>query len=261
MKHRMLRVVQRLFQYQVLLTDYLNNLCPDSAEYDNTQSALTLISKVTDRANESMEQGENLQKLVHIEYSVRGQGDLLQPGREFLKEGTLMRVRGKSRHPRHLFLMNDTLLYTHPQKDGKYRLKSSLPVANMKVSRPVMDKVPYALKIETPESCLTLSASSCAERDEWHYCLSRALPEDYKTQALAAFHHSVEIRERLGISLGERLPTLVPVTHAMMCMNCGCDFSLTVRRHHCHACGKIVCRNCSRNKYPLKCQEQDGQGL
>lgn len=253
MKHRMLRVVQRLFQYQVLLTDYLNNLCPDSAEYDNTQSALTLISKVTDRANESMEQGENLQKLVHIEYSVRGQGDLLQPGREFLKEGTLMRVRGKSRHPRHLFLMNDTLLYTHPQKDGKYRLKSSLPVANMKVSRPVMDKVPYALKIETPESCLTLSASSCAERDEWHYCLSRALPEDYKTQALAAFHHSVEIRERLGISLGERLPTLVPVTHAMMCMNCGCDFSLTVRRHHCHACGKIVCRNCSRNKYPLKC--------
>ncbi|XP_059114207.1 FYVE, RhoGEF and PH domain-containing protein 5 [Peromyscus eremicus] len=253
MKHRMLRVVQRLFQYQVLLTDYLNNLCPDSAEYDNTQSALTLISKVTDRANESMEQGENLQKLVHIEYSVRGQGDLLQPGREFLKEGTLMRVRGKSRHPRHLFLMNDTLLYTHPQKDGKYRLKSSLPVASMKVSRPVMDKVPYALKIETPESCLTLSASSCAERDEWYYCLSRALPEDYKTQALAAFHHSVEIRERLGISLGERLPTLVPVTHAMMCMNCGCDFSLTVRRHHCHACGKIVCRNCSRNKYPLKC--------
>ena len=44
----------------------------------------------------------------------------------------------------------------------------------------------------------------------------------------------------------------MPVTHVMMCMNCGCDFSLTLRRHHCHACGKIVCRNCSRNKYPLK---------
>uniref|UniRef100_A0A2I3GZ67 FYVE, RhoGEF and PH domain containing 5 n=1 Tax=Nomascus leucogenys TaxID=61853 RepID=A0A2I3GZ67_NOMLE len=205
-KHRLLRVVQRLFQYQVLLTDYLNNLCPDSAEYDNTQGALSLISKVTDRANDSMEQGENLQKLVHIEHSVRGQGDLLQPGREFLKEGTLMKVTGKNRRPRHLFLMNDVLLYTYPQKDGKYRLKNTLAVANMKVSRPVMEKVPYALKIETSESCLMLSASSCAERDEWYGCLSRALPEDYKAQALAAFHHSVE----------------------------------------------IVCRNCSRNKYPLK---------
>ncbi|XP_077607711.1 FYVE, RhoGEF and PH domain-containing protein 5 isoform X2 [Crocuta crocuta] len=251
-KHRLLRVVQRLFQYQVLLTDYLNNLCPDSAEYDNTQGALTLITKITDRANDSMEQGENLQKLVHIEHSVRGQGDLLQPGREFLKEGTLMKVTGKSRRPRHLFLMSDVLLYTYPQKDGKYRLKNTLSVASMKVSRPVMEKVPYALKIETSQFCLTLSASSCAERDEWHSCLSRALPEDYKAQALAAFHHSVEIRERLGVSLGERPPTLVPVTHVMMCMNCGCDFSLTLRRHHCHACGKIVCRNCSRNKYPLK---------
>ncbi|KAM5130312.1 FYVE, RhoGEF and PH domain-containing protein 5 isoform 1-T1 [Callospermophilus lateralis] len=251
-KHRLLRVVQRLFQYQVLLTDYLNNLRPDSAEYDDTQGALSLISKVTGRANDSMEQGENLQKLVHIDHSVRGQGDLLQPGREFLKEGTLAKVRGKSRHPRHLFLMSDVLLYTYPQKDGKYRLKSSLAVANMKVSRPVMEKVPYALKIEVPECCLLLSASSCAERDEWYSCLSRALPEDYKAQALAAFHHSVEIRERLGVSLGERPPTLVPVTHVMMCMNCGCDFSLTLRRHHCHACGKIVCRNCSRNKYPLR---------
>ncbi|XP_048642923.1 FYVE, RhoGEF and PH domain-containing protein 5 [Marmota marmota marmota] len=322
-KHRLLRVVQRLFQYQVLLTDYLNNLRPDSAEYDDTQGALSLISKVTDRANDSMEQGENLQKLVHIDHSVRGQGDLLQPGREFLKEGTLAKVRGKSRHPRHLFLMSDVLLYTYPQKDGKYRLKSSLAVANMKVSRPVMEKVPYALKIEVPECCLccppartlhtgavggggpwnpfishevaahhahtkhpvppsqgvrpassgsgflrgpegreveaaaaplteAAARSSCAERDEWYSCLSRALPEDYKAQALAAFHHSVEIRERLGVSLGERPPTLVPVTHVMMCMNCGCDFSLTLRRHHCHACGKIVCRNCSRNKYPLR---------
>ncbi|XP_075406190.1 FYVE, RhoGEF and PH domain-containing protein 5 isoform X2 [Tenrec ecaudatus] len=251
-KHRLLRVVQRLFQYQVLLTDYLNNLCPDSAEYENTQGTLTLISKVTDCVNDNMEQGENLQKLVHIEHSVRGQGDLLQPGREFLKEGTLMKVTGKSRRPRHLFLMSDVLLYTYPEKDGKYRLKNTLVVASMKVSRPVMDKVPYALRIETPESCLTLSASSCAERDEWYSCLGRALPEDYKAQALAVFHHSVEMRERLGVNLGERPPTLVPVTHVMMCMNCGCDFSLTLRRHHCHACGKIVCRNCSRNKYPLK---------
>lgn len=48
-----------------------------------------------------------------------------------------------------------------------------------------------------------------------------------------------KLRERLGIPLGERPPTLVPVSHVMMCMNCGCDFTLTLRRHHCHACGKV----------------------
>ncbi|NXM32123.1 FGD5 protein, partial [Oxyruncus cristatus] len=251
-KHQLLKVAQRVFQYRVLLTDYLNNLCPDSTEYEATQAALFIISEITDRANDSMLQAENLQKLVHIEHSVRGQSDLLQPGRIFVKEGTLMKVSGKNRHPRHLFLMNDVLLYTYPQKDGKYRLKNTLAVSGMKVSRSMTEKAQNILKIEYDEHCLTLSASSCSERDDWYNCISRHIPDDYKAHNTSPFHSSVELRERLGIPLGERPPTLVPVSHVMMCMNCGCDFTLTLRRHHCHACGKIVCRNCSRNKYPMK---------
>lgn len=109
------------------------------------------------------------------------------------------------------------------------------------------------------------------------------------------------------MSLGEAAPILVPVSQVMMCMNCTSDFSLTLRRHHCNACGKVrrgsqlelshypclplplslsfclyhalsshhppdfsflcsqpditmfsclptqvVCRSCSRNRYPLK---------
>ncbi|XP_041909908.1 FYVE, RhoGEF and PH domain-containing protein 5 isoform X4 [Corvus kubaryi] len=251
-KHQLLKVVQRVFQYRVMLTDYLNNLCPDSTEYEATQAALFIVSEITDQANDSMLQAENLQKLVHIEHSVRGQSGLLQPGRIFVKEGTLMKVSGKNRHPRHLFLMNDVLLYTSPQKDGKYRLKNTLAVSGMKVSRPVIEKAQNILKIEYDEHCLTLSASSCSERDDWYSCISKHIPDDYKAHKTSTFHSSVELRERLGIPLGERPPMLVPVSHVMMCMNCGCDFTLTLRRHHCHACGKIVCRNCSRNKYPMK---------
>ncbi|KAI1234605.1 FYVE, partial [Lamprotornis superbus] len=251
-KHQLLKVVHRVFQYRVMLTDYLNNLCPDSTEYEATQAALFIISEITDQANDSMLQAENLQKLVHIEHSVRGQSGLFQPGRIFVKEGTLMKLSGKNRHPCHLFLMNDVLLYTYPQKDGKYRLKNTLSVSGMKVSRPVIDKAQNILKIEYDEHCLTLSASSCSERDDWYSCISKHIPDDCKALKTSTSHSSVELRERLGIPLGERPPTLVPVSHVMMCMNCGCDFTLTLRRHHCHACGKIVCRNCSRNKYPMK---------
>ncbi|NXM73895.1 FGD5 protein, partial [Serilophus lunatus] len=251
-KHQLLKVVQRVFQYHMLLTDYLNNLCPDSTEYEATQAVLFIVSEIMDRANDSMLQAENLQKLVHIEHSVRGQSGLLQPGRIFVKEGTLMKVSGKTRHPRHLFLMNDVLLYTYPQKDGKYRLKNTLAVSGMKVSRPVIEKAQNVLKIEYDDHCLTLSASSCSERDDWYICISKHIPDDHKAHNTSTFHSSVELREKLGIPLGERPPTLVPVSHVMMCMNCGCDFTLTLRRHHCHACGKIVCRNCSRNKYPMK---------
>lgn len=48
-----------------------------------------------------------------------------------------------------------------------------------------------------------------------------------------------QARERLRLSLGEKAPTLVPVSQVMMCMNCTSDFSLTLRRHHCHGCGRV----------------------
>ncbi|KAM3915176.1 FYVE, RhoGEF and PH domain-containing protein 5 isoform 2-T2 [Leptodactylus fuscus] len=250
-KHELVKVVQRIFQYHMILTDYLNNLCPDLAEYEDTQAALLIVSEVADRAIESMRHGENLQKLVQIEYSVRGQRSLLQPGREFVKEGTLMKVSGKNRHPRHLFLMNDVLLYTYAQKDGKYRLKNTLSIPGMRVSRPIVENAQHVLKIECMECCLMLSASSCSERDDWFSCIGRTVQEYYKAPTVSVYSN-VEMRERLGMFLGERPPSVAHMSHVMMCMNCGSDFTLTLRRHHCHACGKIVCRSCSRNKYPLK---------
>ncbi|KAF3856426.1 hypothetical protein F7725_017149 [Dissostichus mawsoni] len=251
LKHQLLQVIVRVAQYRMLLTDYLNNLSPDSKEYKDTQAAVAVVSDIADQANDSLKHGENLLRLVNIEYSVRGQRDLLQPGRVFVKEGTLMKVSRKSHQPRHLFLMNDVLLYTYPQQDGKYRLKNNLPLTGMKavnfyflvltccllvsqLSKPIMDDVQNALRIEVPDISITLSATSFLEREDWFYTLSRTA------------------REGLRLTLGEKAPTLVPVSQVMMCMNCTSDFSLTLRRHHCHGCGRIVCRSCSRNRYPLK---------
>ncbi|XP_029906462.1 FYVE, RhoGEF and PH domain-containing protein 5b [Myripristis murdjan] len=251
LKHQLLQVIVRVAQYRMLLTDYLNNLSPDSKEYEDTQAAVAIVSDIADQANDSLKHGENLLRLVNIEYSVRGQKNLLQPGRVFVKEGTLMKVSRKSRQPRHLFLMNDVLLYTYPQQDGKYRLKNTLSLTGMKVSKPIIDNVQNTLKIEGTDISITLSASSCSEREDWFYTLTRTVSE-HARGPVGFSSCQGEARERLRLSLGEKAPTLVPVSHVVMCMNCTSDFSLTLRRHHCHACGRIVCRSCSRNRYPLK---------
>uniref|UniRef100_A0AAQ5XWW4 FYVE, RhoGEF and PH domain containing 5a n=1 Tax=Amphiprion ocellaris TaxID=80972 RepID=A0AAQ5XWW4_AMPOC len=203
-KHQLLQVIVRVAQYRMLLTDYLNNLSPDSQEYEDTQAAVAIVSDIADQVNDSLKHGENLLRLVNIEYSVRGQRDLLQPGRVFVKEGTLMKVSRKSRQPRHLFLMNDVLLYTYPQQDGKYRLKNTLSLTGMKVTKPVMENAQNVLKIEGTDISITLSASSFLEREDWFYTLNRAVTEH--TRGSSAFSCS----------------------------------------------GEIVCRSCSRNRYPLK---------
>ncbi|XP_018535602.1 FYVE, RhoGEF and PH domain-containing protein 5 isoform X1 [Lates calcarifer] len=251
LKHQLLQVIVRVLQYRMLLTDYLNNLSPDSKEYEDTQAALVIVSEVADQANDNLKQGENLLRLVHIEYSVKGKRDLLKPGRMFVKEGTLMKVSRKNRQPRHLFLMNDIMLYTYPQQDGKYRLKNTLSLSGMKVSKPVLDNVLNCLRIEVSDITITLSASSVGEREDWFHTLSRAIADH--AAGLCTFGGPCnEAREKLWMALGEAAPVLVPVSHVMMCMNCTTDFSLTLRRHHCNACGKVVCRACSRNRYPLK---------
>ncbi|XP_047203889.1 FYVE, RhoGEF and PH domain-containing protein 5 isoform X2 [Girardinichthys multiradiatus] len=251
MKHQLLQIIVRALQYRMLLTDYLNNLSPDSEEYENTQAALVMVSEVADLANDNLKQGENLLRLVHIEYSMKGKRDLLKPGRIFVKEGTLMKVSRKSRQPRHLFLMNDIMLYTYPQQDGKYRLKNTLFLSGMKVSKPVLDSVLNCLRIEVSDITITLSASSVGEREDWFHTLSRAIADH--AAGLCTFGGPCsEAREKLWMALGEAAPVLVPVSQVMMCMNCTSDFSLTLRRHHCNACGKVVCRACSRNRYPLK---------
>eukprot|EP00066_Takifugu_rubripes_P022814 XP_011612080.1 PREDICTED: FYVE, RhoGEF and PH domain-containing protein 5 [Takifugu rubripes] len=251
LKHQLLQVIVRVAQYRLILTDYLNNLSPDSKEYEDTQAAVAAVSEIADQANDSLKDGENLLRLVNIEYSVRGQRELLQPGRVFVKEGTLMNVSRRSQQPRHLFLMNDVLLYTYPQQDGKYRLKNRLSLTGLKVSKPIIENVQNALRIEGTDISITLSASSFIEREDWFYTISRTVSEH--AQSSAAFSSCPrEARDPLRLCLGEKAPTLVPVSQVMMCMNCTSDFSLTLRRHHCHSCGRIVCRSCSRNRYPLK---------
>uniref|UniRef100_H3D0M2 FYVE, RhoGEF and PH domain containing 5 n=1 Tax=Tetraodon nigroviridis TaxID=99883 RepID=H3D0M2_TETNG len=251
LKHQLLQIIVRVLQYRMLLTDYLNNLSPDSKEYEDTQAALVIVSEVSDQASDNLKQGENLLRLVHIEYSVKGKRDLLKAGRMFVKEGTLMKVLKKSRLPRHLFLMNDIMLYTYPQQDGKYMLKNTLSLSGMKVSKPVIDDVLNCLRIEVSDITITLSAGSVGEREDWFHTLSRAIADH--AAGLCTFGGPCsEAREKLWMALGEAAPVLVPVSHVMTCMNCTTDFSLTLRRHHCNACGKVVCRACSRNRYPLK---------
>ncbi|XP_065120689.1 FYVE, RhoGEF and PH domain-containing protein 5b isoform X1 [Paramisgurnus dabryanus] len=249
LKKQLLQVIVHVLQYRMLLTDYLNNISPDSREFQDTQDALVVVSDIAYQVNDSLKNGADLLQLVHIEHSVLGLTDLIQPGRVFVKEGTLMKVSRKRKQPRHLFLMNDIMLYTYPQQDGKYRLINTLPLAGMEVSKLPMENAQYALKIAVKDISITLSAGSCTERDGWFVTLNRTLVDLGVVSG-----DPVDCPELLGpeMCLGENAPPLMSVFQVTSCMNCPSHFSLTNRRHHCHACGKVVCKDCCRNKFPLK---------
>ncbi|XP_019497282.1 PREDICTED: FYVE, RhoGEF and PH domain-containing protein 6 isoform X3 [Hipposideros armiger] len=244
LKHYLLKPVQRIPQYRLLLTDYLKNLLEDSGDYRDTQDALAVVIEVANHANDTMKQGDNFQKLMQIQYSLSGHHEIVQPGRVFLKEGTLMKLSRKVMQPRVFFLFNDALLYTTPVQSGMYKLNNMLSLAGMKVKKPTQEAYQNELKIESVERSFILSASSATERDEWLGAISRSIEEYAKKRFTFCPSRSLdeadsENKEEAS-PLGSKAPIWVPDTRATMCMICTSEFTLTWRRHHCRACGKIT---------------------
>ncbi|XP_072309813.1 FYVE, RhoGEF and PH domain-containing protein 6 [Eucyclogobius newberryi] len=255
LKHYLLKPVQRIPQYQLLLTDYLKNLSADSEDHKDTQAALGIVKEVANHANDIMKQGDNFQKLMQIQYSLNGQHEIVQPGRVFLKEGTLMKLSRKVMQPRMFFLFNDALMYTTPVQSGQYRLNSILSLAGMKVSKPSQEAYQNELNIESVERSFILSANSASERDEWLEAIATAIDDYTKKKITFISSRSQEETEEAADNwapLGSKAPIWIPDLRATMCMICTCEFTLTWRRHHCRACGKVVCQACSINKYYLE---------
>ena len=57
LKHFMLKPVQRLPQYKLLLEDYLKHLSTDSIDWDDTTLALKIVSDAAEHANNTVKQG------------------------------------------------------------------------------------------------------------------------------------------------------------------------------------------------------------
>ncbi|XP_015270129.1 PREDICTED: FYVE, RhoGEF and PH domain-containing protein 6 [Gekko japonicus] len=255
LKHYLLKPVQRIPQYRLLLTDYLKNLLEDSADFKDTQDALAVVIEVANHANDIMKQGDNFQKLMQIQYSLNGHHEIVQPGRIFLKEGTLMKLSRKIMQPRMFFLFNDALLYTTPVQSGMYKLNNMLSLAGMKVRKPTHEAYQNELNIESVQRSFILSASSATERDEWLDAISRSIEEYMKKRITFNPSRSLEEadpeKDEEDSPLGSKAPIWIPDTRATMCMICTSEFTLTWRRHHCRACGKIICQACSSNKHGL----------
>lgn len=255
LKHYLLKPVQRIPQYRLLLTDYLKNLSEESSDYSDTQAALSVVTEVANHANDILKQGDNFQKLMQIQYSLNGHHEIVQPGRVFLKEGTLMKLSRKVMQPRMFFLFNDALLYTTLVQSGMFKLNNMLSLAGMKVRKPTQEAYQNELNIESVERSFILSASSATERDDWLEAISMAIEEYAKKKTTfnpTKSQEETDPEEEGDNTLGTKAPIWIPDGRATMCMICTSEFTLTYRRHHCRACGKIVCQACSTNKYSLE---------
>uniref|UniRef100_A0A3B3HC97 FYVE, RhoGEF and PH domain containing 1 n=1 Tax=Oryzias latipes TaxID=8090 RepID=A0A3B3HC97_ORYLA len=229
LQHHMLEPVQRIPRYELLLKDYLHRLPEDAPDHSDAQKSLELIATAAEHSNAAIRKMERMRKLLKVYELLGGEEDIVNPTNELLKEGHILKLSNKNgtTQDRYLILFYDRLLYCVPKLrliGQKYSVRARIDLKE--TSSPA---VPRTFIVSGKQRSLELQARYA------HSMCTRC----WNLTKLCMFLQSC-------VELGKRAPTPIREKEVTLCMKCQEPFnSITKRRHHCKACGHVVCGKCS----------------
>ncbi|KAI4560607.1 hypothetical protein MJG53_017236 [Ovis ammon polii x Ovis aries] len=226
LQHHMLEPVQRIPRYELLLKEYVQKLPGQAPDLADAQKALDMIFSAAQHSNAAITEMERLQELWDVYQRLGLEDDIVDPSNTLLREGPVLKISFRRSGPmeRYLFLFNNMLLYCVPrviQVGAHFQVRTRIDVAGMKACQDAIDQI--------------------EKRNETFKAAVQSPEGDPQEQELQS--------EELGL----RAPQWVRDKMVTMCMRCQEPFNaLTRRRHHCRACGYVVCARCSDYRAELK---------
>lgn len=141
----LIKPIQRICKYPLLLRELLKHTPEDHADYTYVKAALEKVHAIVEEVNKKKRDSENLQKILEIQGKINNISDmgkaLLKPRRQFLMEATFNKISAGNNQERHFFLFTDLILYVSPLILGTqiHALKSSL--LNLRQDSPYSRKI------------------------------------------------------------------------------------------------------------------------
>ncbi|XP_069879962.1 FYVE, RhoGEF and PH domain-containing protein 2 isoform X1 [Dipodomys merriami] len=263
LQHHMLEPVQRIPRYELLLKEYVQKLPAQAPDRADAQKALDLIFSAAQHSNAAITEMERLQDLWDVYQRLGLEANLVDPSNTLLREGPVLKISSRRSDPmeRYLFLFNNMLLYCVPrviQVGAHFQVRTRIDVAGMKVRELSDTEFPHSFLVSGKQRTLELQARSQEEMVSWIEACQVAIDqiekrnETFKAVAQGSEGEAQEL-ELQSEQLGLRAPQWIRDKMVTMCMRCQESFNaLTRRRHHCRACGYVVCARCSDYRAQLK---------
>lgn len=126
----MIKPVQRICKYPLLLRELINKTDPNSSDYPLLQEAFNKIESIVNTVNEKKRESEEALKIIDIAHKIQAPENLeiVSPTRRYIKEGELMHYAANGRlKSGYFFLFNDLFVYTK-KKGTKYSFKFYAPL-------------------------------------------------------------------------------------------------------------------------------------
>ncbi|XP_046442201.1 FERM, ARHGEF and pleckstrin domain-containing protein 1-like [Daphnia pulex] len=166
----LLRPLQRILHYQLIVERLLKHYEPNHIDYnDCTQSRMQMEHIITNITH-NIHATENFVKLVELQRDLVGIDNVVNPNRQFLREGCLQKLSRKGFQQRMFFLFSDVLLYTNRTSGPQLQFKvhGQLPLRGVMVeeSEPKMGNQ-FCFTIYGGNRALLVAANSQEEKDKW----------------------------------------------------------------------------------------------
>ncbi|XP_058162645.1 FYVE, RhoGEF and PH domain-containing protein 2 isoform X2 [Dasypus novemcinctus] len=263
LQHHMLEPVQRIPRYELLLKEYVQKLPDHAPDRADAQKALDTIFSAAQHSNAAIAEMERLQELWEVYQRLGLDDDMVDPSNALLREGPVLKISFRRSGPqeRYLFLFNNMLLYCVPrviQVSAHFQVRTRIDVAGMKVRELADAEFPHSFLVSGKQRTLELQARSQEEMISWMQACQDAIDQIEKRNetfkaAVQGSEGDAPGQELQSEELGLRAPQWVRDKMVTMCMRCQEPFTaLTRRRHHCRACGHVVCARCSDYRAELK---------
>ncbi|XP_037334925.2 FYVE, RhoGEF and PH domain-containing protein 1 isoform X2 [Pungitius pungitius] len=258
LQHHMLEPVQRIPRYELLLKDYLHRLPKDAPDHRDAQKSLELIATAAEHSNAAIKKMDRMRKLLKVYELLGGEEDIVNPTNELIKEGHILKLSNKNgtTQDRYLILFNDRLLYCVPKLrliGQKYGVRARIDVDGMELKETSSVSTSKTFLVSGKQRSLELQARTEEEKKDWIQAIQATIQRHEQT--METFRHlTCSLRDEEStpphspscVELGKRAPTPIREKEVTLCMKCQEPFnSITKRRHHCKACGHVVCGKCS----------------
>ncbi|XP_075932490.1 FYVE, RhoGEF and PH domain-containing protein 1 isoform X2 [Anarhichas minor] len=258
LQHHMLEPVQRIPRYELLLKDYLHRLPEEAPDHRDAQNSLELIATAAEHSNAAIKKMDRMRKLLKVYELLGGEEDIVNPTNELIKEGHILKLSNKNgtTQDRYLILFNDRLLYCVPKLrliGQKYGVRARIDVDGMELKETSSVAASRTFLVSGKQRSLELQARTEEEKNDWIQAIQATIQRHEQT--MDSFRHlTCSLRDEEStpphspscVELGKRAPTPIREKEVTLCMKCQEPFnSITKRRHHCKACGHVVCGKCS----------------
>jgi len=234
--------IQRIPRYRLLLEQMLKSTPESHPDFQSVQAAVALVSNVADKIEANLKARDNAEIMLRIQKLFGDNVSIMSPGRFFVMEEVLLKQCRKADKPYHVMLFNDALIYAAKQLTG-YKLKHLLDIDFNFFFYDLTDtsSAQNRIQITSSRKSFVLLCPSVESKQTWLQALTKC-----KKKFISGEEDTAAGKARL---LGEEAfsaPVWTQDSEKVNCELCSMPFSIVRRRHHCRACGKLVCAGCSK---------------